>query len=341
MKEMKQNRRSTLDDVARMAKVSAATASRSFSHPELVNAATLERVRAAVISLNYVPGGAARALALGRTLTVGAIVPTLDHAIFARAIQTMQTELAASGYQLLIAAHEYAPAQEAAAVRALLARGVDGLMIVGADHLEETWRLLAGAQVPVVLSWSFDPRFDAIGFDNVAAGRLLAEHLLDLGHRRFAVISGFTHSNDRARLRVRGVREALAKRGLDLPGSCITEQPFTFAGGRAGLSEVLSAASPPTAIICGNDLLAVGALFEAQHRHLDVPGDLSVAGIDNLEMAAHVTPALTTIHLPTAQLGRAVAQHMLARIRGETRPREIELAIELVPRHSTAAPRQP
>lgn len=335
---MNRKAKATLQDVARLAGVSTATVSRALSQPDLVQQETLERVRDAIARLNYVPGGAARALASGRTLTIGAVVPTLDHAIFARAIQAMQTELAENGYQLLVAAHDYAPALEAAAVRAMLARGVDALMVVGADHLEETWSLLTAAAVPVVLSWSFDPRLPSIGFDNEKAGRLIADHLLDLGHRRFGMISGFVHANDRARARVAGVRGALAARGLDLASSCVVEAPFTLAGGRAGLAELLARAEPPTAVVCGNDLLAAGALFEAQASGLAVPEAVSIGGIDNLEIAAHLTPPLTTVHLPTTELGRTVARHLLARLKGEAQPQRMELPIELVVRRSAAAP---
>lgn len=332
---MNRKTKATLQDVARLAGVSTATASRALSQPDLVQSETLERVRDAIARLNYVPGGAARALASGRTLTIGAVVPTLDHAIFARAIQAMQTELAENGYQLLIAAHDYVPALEAAAVRAMLARGVDALMVVGADHLDETWSMLTKATVPVVLSWSFDPRLPSIGFDNAHAGRLIADHLLDLGHRRFGMISGFTHANDRARLRIAGVRAALSARGMELATSSIVEAPFTLAGGRAGMAELLALAEPPTAIICGNDLLAAGALFGAHAMGVRVPDDISVVGIDNLEISAHLTPPLTTVNLPTTELGRAVAQHLLARLKGEEPPHHVELPIEIVIRHST------
>jgi LacI family transcriptional regulator len=327
--------RASLEDVARRAGVSLATASRALGGSKLVRAETVARVTEAAESLRYLPGGAARALASGRTMTVGAVVPTLDHAIFSRAIQAMQTTLAASGYQLLVSAHDYVPKQEADAVRAMLSRGVDAIMVVGADHLEETWELLSSSSVPVALSWSFDDRFDSIGFDNELAGRLAGEHLLELGHRRFGMISGRLGSNDRARMRVAGFRSALEDKGVALAAADLVEQPFTLAGGRAGLALLLDRPNPPSAILCGNDLLAVGALLEAQRRGVAVPGDLSLCGIDDLEIAGHVTPALTTIRLPTAELGTQVASHLLARLSGETPPRRVCLNISLVRRAST------
>lgn len=337
-RHMKRRARATLNDVAERAGVSPATASRALARQVIVHPDTVRRVLAAADALGYLPGGPAQALASGRTRTIGAIIPTLDHAIFARAVQAMQSSLAKHGYQLLIAAHEYSSVQEAAAVRSLMGRGIDALMIVGADHLPETWALMTAAPIPVVLSWSFDERFDAIGFDNAEAGALAAEHLLALGHRRFGMVSGFTQSNDRSRLRITGARRALAAAGLDLPHASISEQPFTLAGGRAGLGQLLGSAKPPTAIICGNDLLAIGVLFEASHRGLRVPRDLSVVGIDDLEIASHVVPSLTTVHLPTAELGLAIAKHLIARLNGEARPRHTQMRIELVRRHSSSAP---
>jgi LacI family transcriptional regulator len=330
--------RPRLRDVAGRAGVSVATVSRALSRPALVNAETLELVQRAAAALGYIPVGPARALVSGRSRILGAVVPTLDHAIFARAIQAMQTTLDAAGYQLLVAAHEYSPASEAAATRAMFSRGVDALMLVGADHLDETWSLLAATSIPVVLTWSFDERLPCIGFDNRQAGRLAAEHLLGLGHRSFGVISGARRANDRARLRVEGVRAALREHGLDLPEWRVSEQPFTLAGGRAGLAELLAAAEPPTAVVGGNDLLAAGALFEAQARGLQVPQRLSIVGIDNLEIAMHVTPPLTTVHLPTARLGEEAAQYLLARLHGREKPSRIALPIELIVRGSTSRP---
>jgi LacI family transcriptional regulator len=327
--------RPRLEDVARRAGVSIATVSRALSRPDMVNAKTRGLVQHTAAALGYIPIGPARALVSGKSRIVGAIVPTLDHAIFARAIQAMQTTLDAAGYQLLVAAHEYSPASEIAAIRAMVSRGVDGLMLVGADRPDEAWELLAVAQMPAVLTWSFDARLPCIGFDNELAGRLAAQHLLALGHRVFGMISGPRRSNDRARLRIEGARAALREHSLDLPEWRVSEQGFTFGGGRTGLAELLATAEPPTAVIGGNDLLAAGAVFEAQARGLGVPRDLSIVGIDNLEISLHVTPPLTTVHLPTARLGEEAAQYLLARLQDRDMPARTTLPIELIVRGST------
>lgn len=170
------------------------------------------------------------------------------------------------------------------------------------------------------------------------AGRLAAAHLLALGHTRLCVVCGATRHNDRQRQRLEGVREAMQASALELPEWRVVEQDFTLAGGRSGCSALLSLAEPPTAIVCGIDQLAVGCLVEAQSRGIVVPGDLSVVGIDNLEMAAHLSPALSTVHIPTARIGAAAAHAVLKRLRGEAGDRMVALPVELVVRQSSAPP---
>ncbi len=334
---MKRRTRPRLADIAATAGVSLATASRALSQPSIVSPGTRDRVRDAVARLGGAwPGPGARAAG---DAGVAAVVPALDNAIFSRCLQAMQATLAEAGRHLLVASCDYHPDTEAAVIRGLLARGVDGLVLVGAQRPPESWSLLEGAGVPVVLTWCGDPRFDAVLVDNHAAGRLAAEHLLDLGHTRLGVVCGATRYNDRQRGRLDGVRAALTARGLDLPEWRVSEQDFTLAGGRGGCAALLALAEPPTAIVCGIDQLAVGCLVEAQSRGLSVPGDLSVVGIDNLEMAAHLAPALTTIHVPTARIGAVAAQRVLDRLAERKAARVTELPIELVIRRSSGPPR--
>jgi LacI family transcriptional regulator len=330
------NHRITLEEVARLAGVSTATVSRVLSKPDVVRSNTKEQVMAAVRQLDYQPDAAARALASGRTHTVGCVIPTLDHAIFARSTQAMQTTLAQAGYQLLVASHEYDPATEFEVVRALQQRGVDSLVLVGTDHAPRLWKALSVWRKPTLLTWSCDPRLPSLGFDNAGAARMATQHLLGLGHRRIGVISGLTAHNDRARSRIDGVRQALTQLKLTLPPSLVTEQAFNLEGGRLGLRKLMSVRQPPTAIFCGNDLLAVGALLEAQRMNLKVPEHLSICGIDNLEIAEAINPGLTTVSLPTQDLGRIAAQYMLSAISGEVIAAQSLLPFELVVRGSTA-----
>jgi LacI family transcriptional regulator len=305
-----------------------------MAQPGLLSAETLAKVRASAERLGYLPGGAARALASGRSMTIGAIVPTLDSAIFSRALQAMQGTLAKAGYLLLVASHEGSPAAETQAVRALLARGVDGLMLVGAERAPETNMLLTASGLPVVLTWCGDGRFTAVAIDNALAGRLAAEHVIGLGHRRIGMIAGHLFFNDRQRARLDGARAALAAAGLALPDSLVVEQPLTLAGGRAGCAMLLELDRPPTALIGGIDLFAIGCLEEAHARGMTVPDDLSVVGIDGLDMSAHVTPGLTTVHVPTGQIGNLAAKTLMEMISGRHVEEHRLLPVELVIRRS-------
>jgi LacI family transcriptional regulator len=343
---MNPTERPRIADVAALAGVSTATVSRALSNPEMVKGPTRDRILQAVARLGYVPDGAARALALGRARMIGAIVPTLDNAIFARAVQGLQSTLSNAGYQLLISAHEYSLAAETEAARALLERAVDALVLVGADHAHETWELVRSSRIPVLITWTnavaasefLTTTTPLIGFDNRLIGKLAAEHLLSLGHREFGMISGLTRHNDRARHRVDGFRTALSDAGIRLPEASVVEQPFGFDGGRTGLRHLTQSQSRPTAVFCGNDVLALGALFEAQSMRIDVPGELSIVGCDNLPISSQITPGLSTVALPTYELGQRVAIALLDWLASDQAPSDTCLPIEFVARGTSGPP---
>jgi LacI family transcriptional regulator len=329
-----------LADVARLAGVSTATVSRALTQPGKVKPTTAARIRQAVESLGYVAHGAARALASRRTRTVGAIIPTLDHAIFANTTHALQRALDEAGYTLLLACHEFDAGAEARMTRALIERGVDGLVLVGTSHHPSVFRMVETHQIPYVLTWALDAsgKHPCVGFDNRAAAIRVTRYLLELGHREFAMISGVTEGNERAGERRAGVGEALAAAGLALAPERVVEKPYTLQAGREGLREVLRAAPRATAVVCGNDVLALGALAECQAAGFAVPREVSVTGFDDLEVAALVTPGLTTVHFPTAELGAHAARHLLARLAGREAAARTELPVELIVRGSTAPP---
>ncbi|NJM43470.1 MAG: LacI family transcriptional regulator [Brachymonas sp.] len=202
-----------IEDVAQVAGVSTATVSRALSRPERVSQKTQEIVQAAIAKLGYVPDAAGRALASGRTQTVGCVIPTLDLAIFARSTHAMQVTLAASGYQLLVASHNYDPKLEVEVVNALQRRGVDALVLVGAEHHSQVWASLQHWGKPVMLTWVCDERYPSVGFDNRGIAALATRHLIDLGHRRIGMISGFPEHNDRAAQRQLGFTQELERAG--------------------------------------------------------------------------------------------------------------------------------
>jgi LacI family transcriptional regulator len=333
----------TIGDVARRAGVSTATVSRVVNQPDAVRPALRAKVHAAVQQLGYVPHAGARTLKSGRTGTVGAVFPTVDNAIFAKAIDALQRRLAEDGHQLLIATSGYDTAVEEAQALHLLARGADALVLCGCAQRSTLLDRLARRGVPVLhmMRWPLPPGLQGLGFDNARAMRQVLRYLLDLGHRRIAMLAGITHDNDRAAERVRGVREALADAGLSLPATRLVERPYALAAAREGFARLMDARPAPTAVVCGNDVLAFGALMEAQARGLAVPGDVSVVGFDDLELASHLHPALTTVHVPAEAMWRRAAERVLALLRGDTLPGETEIDVHLVVRGSTGpAPAQ-
>ncbi len=331
----------TLKDVAQQAGVSTATVSRVLNAQGKVNRETEAKVTEAVAALGYVPHAAARALASRRSRTVGAVTAALDNPIFAKGIQALETRLEQSGYGLLVASSNYEPARELKQVRTMVERGIDAIMLQGDSHLPEVYALLQRKGLPYINTWVYDAAapHPCCGFDNAAAGRALADYLLDLGHTDIAMVGGITSGNDRARNRIKGVKAALKARGLDLPPARLVERPYSLSDGRDGLRELLSSPGPqPTAVIGGNDLLAIGVILEAQQSGLSVPGDLSVAGFDDIELAANIAPALTTIHVPVEDICTLAGDFLVARIEGLSTRDHIAMEAKLVVRQSTARP---
>jgi LacI family transcriptional regulator len=330
----------TIGDVARRAGVSTATVSRVVNLPDGVRPELRHRVEAAVVQLGYVPHAGARTLKSRRTGTIGAIFPTIDNAIFAKAIDALQRRLAEADHQLLIATNDYSPTTEEGQALNLLARGADALLLCGIGQRPSLLARLRSRAVPVVhvMSWPPPPGLACVGFDNARAMAQVVRYLLDLGHRRIAMLAGVTHDNDRATARLAGVRDALAAAGLKLPPAYVAERRYALAAAREGLQHLMRAPTPPTAVICGNDVLAFGALLEAQRLGIDVPRELSIVGFDDLELASHLQPALTTVHVPAETMWRTAAEQVLGLLRGGDAPPGVEVEVSLVVRGSTAPP---
>ena len=327
----------TIADVAREAQVSTATVSRVLNGADGVREPLGARVRAAATRLGYVPHAGARALKLKRSGTIGAIFPTVDNAIFAKAVDALQRRFGEAGYQLLIATNDYDPQTEERQAMNLLSRGADGLVLCGCGQRPALLQRLRTRGVPAVhvMSWPVSPGLVGVGFDNARAMGQAVRYLLDLGHRRIAMLAGITGDNDRAAARVAGVRQAMKAAGLPLTAGRLVERRYGIAAARDGLRQLMAAEAPPSAVICGNDVLAFGALLEAQRLGLAVPRQLSIVGFDDLELASHLNPALTTVHVPAGDMWRQAADRVIAALRGEEVPRATEIEVALVVRGST------
>ena len=330
----------TLADVAQRAKVSTATVSRCLNNPDQVVVNTRERVMKAVHELGYAPNFNARALAARQSNTVGAVIPTMENAVFARGLQAFQEELVRHGKTLLVASSAYDAKLEDEQVRALVAQGADALLLIGYDRSPDLYEFLAKRQVPTLISWSYakDDDKPAIGFDNRYAMAELARVVLSHGHRRIACISAPTASNDRARGRVQGIRDAIAEAGIDAAHLNVIETPYGIENGETGFRQAMAADPDTTAVMCVNDVLAIGALRAAREMGLSVPGDVSITGFDDIEIALLAEPALTTVHVPHREMGRRAAGLIIQMLRsGEAEkpvrlPTDIRLRQSLSPR---------
>lgn len=304
--------RVNVGDVARLAGVSTATVSRVLNHPEAVRADKREAVRQACDALGYVMNGAARALSLNRTFTIGAVVPTIETQTFSRSLNAFQRRLHTAGYTMLLASSDFDPAVEMEEVTKLLGHGVDALMIVGRTHDPKMWERIDQQRVPCIQILAIDPQRPSIGYDNVAIGHLIADHLMQLDHADIGVIVGTPPTNDRVTDRIRGIRKRLASGGFKLPAERIVDDAFTLNEARQAALKMLSGTTGrPTAIVCGNDQLAFGVLLAASAKGLKVPDDLSVVGFNNYDFAAHLAPPLTTVSVDLAQLGEQAADYLL------------------------------
>lgn len=328
-------------DIAKAAGVSTATVSRALNGTGIVTPEARQRIDAAIAELGYMPHGAARALASRRSFTVGAVIPTLASAIFAAGIDAFERHLNEAGLTLLLSLSNYDLETEALKVRRLLERGVDAIALVGNCHSPEVHQLIARAEVPYVHTWAWNPdeAHPHVGFSNFEAARAMAHHLADLGHRTIAMIAGITQDNDRATQRIAGTRQGLRDRGLQLQDDQIIEAAYTHAAAREALRTFINVdQGRPTAIICGNDVLAMGALIEAQAHGIAVPDELSITGFDDLPLAAHLNPPLTTIVVPAEAMGEAAAKALITALEDSAPAQGRQLEARLVIRQTTAPP---
>lgn len=329
--------RPTLDDVAQAAGVSTATVSRCLNTPDRVVASTRERVMDAVKALGYTPDFGGRALASRKTHTIGAIIPTMDNAIFARGLQSFQEALSLAGRTLLVASSGYDPAREREQMEVMAGRGADGLLLIGSARPAESVEFLRRRGIPFLSAWNLGgPEGYFVGFDNRAAAAGLTDRVIACGHRNIAMIAGISYMNDRAADRIAGVRAAAAAAGIsELP---VIEAAYDFDEAADAFGRLMQATPRPTAVICGNDILAVGAMLKARELGLRVPQDVSITGFDDIDIAAVVEPKLTTVRVPHRRMGRAAAETLLKLINGEPAERLIEIPTSIIERATLAPP---
>jgi LacI family transcriptional regulator len=310
--------------VAKSAKVSISTVSRSFNHPHLVNHATRRKIDAAVKRLGYIRNRAAQSMHGRRSGTIGFIVPTIDHAIFAEVVQSFSEAVEAEGFTILMASHGYDLAREYAVLRKFLEHRVDAIALIGLDHSEDTFQLIEQQDIPALAIWNYDPnsRLSCVGADNFEAGRVAARHLIDRNHREIGMIFPRTADNDRAKGRFDGAMSVLSESGVYIKPDWNLQVPYSISKAKAACAKLLEQGNHPTALLCGNDVIAQGAVFAARSASVAVPTDLSIIGIGDFKGSEDMEPALTTIRIPARRIGEAAGQLIVQMIVGENLDRQ-------------------
>jgi len=324
----------TVVDVARLAGVAANTVSRVLNHPEQVAVETRERVTEAIRVTGYVPNLMAAGVRSAKSNLVAAVVPTVSGPMFLDTIQALTQTLDENGYQLILGQAGYDGLREHELLSAIIGRRPAGIALIGVVHSAESRRLLLASHIPIVETWDLTPTpIDmVVGFPHEEIGAAVCDFLFARGRRRPAIISG---RDERARRRATAFQAAGRKQGVEVPIEW-TEAPGTLAGGRAAARALFASDSRPDAIWCSSDLIALGAVTEANARGLAVPGDVAVVGFGNLSFSEGVTPPLTTVHVDGLRIGQVAGSMLVDRAQGRQPSRtSVDVSYRIVERGST------
>ncbi len=306
----------SIQEVAREAGVSVATVSRVFNLPDKVTPATREHVEQVARALGYMPNASARTLRTQRSRVLGVVLPTLTNPVFAECLEGIARAASAGGYAILPITTDYQIDQEERAVNLLLAGNVDGMILVVSNPATSSGLVrLAATGLPYVLAYNRHAEHPCVSVDSEQATADLVAHLVTLGHRRITMVSGQLSASDRAQQRCRGFRRGMQEAGLG--EGTVLEVPFV-ATAVTEIGALLQQPAAPTALICSNDLLAIRSIRAAHLAGLAVPRDLSVAGFDGIAIGEDLTPMLSTVAQPNADIGRHSVELLVQSIAGGT-----------------------
>ncbi|CAI3970136.1 LacI family DNA-binding transcriptional regulator [Alteromonas macleodii] len=326
----------TIYQVAERAGVSLSTVSRVLNGKASVNKVLKERVEKAVKELNYRPNSVARSLANNRTDSVGVLVPELNAPFFGDLMQAVESTLRAADKHVIISVGRNCLETEKDAVEFLISRNCDAL-IMHAEALSDEYLLeLNQSKLPVALvNRQVEGLPEACtSLDNEKGGYLATRHLLELGHKDIAYISGPTDKCD-ASLRLEGHKRALSEAGLPTNPQLIFNGDYSEEDGKIGLLELMARDVPFTALVCANDWMASGAISCARDLGMSLPHDLSVVGFDDVVFAHHVFPRLTTVSNPIAEMAEMSAKYILNKVYGQANNVQLYFEPSLVVREST------
>jgi len=326
----------SLDKVARRAKVSTATVSRVLNNASVVKSSTRARVMKAIAELKYHPNLHARSLAGGKNRTIGVIASNMENPFFFDIYKTVEADAHARGHEVVVANTDYRPEQLVASIRLMIGRRVAGLAVVVSEMDPALIKELAESRIPVVFYDVGAPRPNITNIRvNYRRGmEMVIGYLHSLGHRRLGFVG---HHSRLAPIneRMRAVLDAVAQNpALEVKAAADAD---TLEGGRQATRALLASGYSPTAIICVNDITAVGALRELRERGIRVPQDVSVTGFDNVKLSEFCYPSLTTVHIPRERIGHIIVDALIPQPGAAAAEHEIVIDPEFMVRDSTGA----
>jgi LacI family gluconate utilization system Gnt-I transcriptional repressor len=332
--------RVTMDVVAERAKVSPSTVSLFLRDPDAVSSKRAERIREAIAETGYTINRLAGALAASHSRTVAVIVPSMMNAFFSETLQAMQDVFEARGYQLMISNSNYDPNREMELLQALLSWSPAALILTGNQH-EAARSMLEATGIPVAQMWELGhtPFHLQVGFHHEKVGAALADHFYDTGVRRFTFVGSRMHLDHRAKKRAEGFRSRLEDKGFVADIIALEESTSEVILTKV-FDQLTLIADQPQGVFFSNDILALGALFEARRRGIDVPSQLAIAGFGDLPLSQLSCPRLTTVRPYPLEIGRTVATRLLHWIETGTLPavpESIDLGFEVIVRESTCS----
>lgn len=332
-------KRTKIADVAEAAGVSTATVSRFLNNKEALKSETQVRVQSAIDELGYIPDMNARALASGKRSLYGAVIPTMENAIFAEGMEAMQAWLTQRNATLMVVSSGYDPTIEFEQVKRLISHDVAGLLLIGRARPPETTRFIKEQGIPFCTSWSFkaDTEDAQIGFNNYQAAYDMGQLIYQKGHKSIGIIGGLTHWNDRAQDRIAGISDFFKSVNLEIPQAQILEAAYKPEDAAEAFEVLTNLNKGITAVFCGNDVLSAGAIMKARAMGIRVPEDVSITGFDDIALASVVHPTLTTIHLPHRYMGEMAAKALWNAVNLDEPVQSVEIPFTIRQRESLIA----
>ncbi len=329
---------STILDVARLAGVSTATVSRVINSADSVRDETRKKVLLAMKKCNYKYNALARGFVTKKSNTIGLIIPTISNSVFAESTLGVQEYADQKNIRVVLGNSYYKYSQEENLIKVLRENQVDGLIITTTNLKGEILKSLVDENFPFVLLFSTvkGGPISAVGIDNYRGGYIATEHLISLGHKRICMVAGNFSMTDRSFHRWHGYKKCLRDKGIAYDKELLVQTDYSLSGGRDSIKKLLSLPSPPTAVFCSNDHIALGAMKGAREAGLTLPKDLSIVGFDDMQTASYMVPPLTTIHQPAYEMGKRAAKLLLQLIAKESKPVQEMMDSRLIIRESTS-----